>query len=351
MSGPQKVIVVGTSAGGLSALCWLLDGLPADIPATVLVVMHVGPFESALPQLLSPHTSLPIRHALDFDKLEQGHILVAPPDSHMRVENSQVRLFGGPKENFSRPAIDPLFRSAAMAYREHTIGVVLNGDLDDGAVGLVAIKAYGGKTLVQDPSEASAPSMPMSALQQVDVDFCLPVSQLSQKLVELAREPSTTYLDVPPSWIGVEEQLLEQAPIGLALLDEFAERSEFVCPECHGGLWEMKGSGPLHFRCHTGHAYSATLLATLQNQMTEEAAWAAIRALTEKAMLHQRLADISKKNGNAKANIEYEQMASQAYEHAEALKNMISRIANTTVDPTLSAPPYDGAVTTAATKG
>lgn len=295
MTEPVKVIVVGASAGGLSALRWLLGGLPADIPAVVLVVMHVGPFESALPQLLSSHTPLPIRHAQDLDKLEQGQILVAPPDVHMRVENGQVRLIGGPKENFARPAIDPLFRSAAMAYREHAIGVVLTGGLDDGAVGLVAIKAYGGKTLVQDPSEASAPSMPMSALQQVDVDFCLPVSQLSQKLAKLAREPSTASLDVPPSWIGVEEQLLEQAPRGLALLDEFGERSEFVCPECQGGLWEMKGSRPVHFRCHTGHAYSATLLATLQNQMAEEAVWAAIRALTEKAMLHQRLANTSKK--------------------------------------------------------
>lgn len=186
---PRDLVVVGASAGAVPVLLELATRLPADFPAAVLVVLHVGAHRSVLPDLLKGRGALPARHAVDGQALQPGTIAIAPPDQHMLVEAGRIRLQHGPKENHARPAIDPLFRSAARAQGRRVIGVLLSGCLDDGTAGLRAIKDGGGVAVVQDPADAEHPEMPRSALAHVDVDCCVPGAQLADTLVRLVAPP------------------------------------------------------------------------------------------------------------------------------------------------------------------
>lgn len=193
---PPYAIVVGASAGGVSALVDLAATLPADLPAVVGVVLHVGSQHSILPELLSAHGPLRAVHPRHGERLVPGRIFVAPPDHHMLFTPDGVQLTRGPRENHSRPAIDPLFRSAALHWRDRAIGVVLTGDLDDGTAGLAAIKDCGGTAIVQDPATAFEPSMPASALAHVAVDGCLPLAAIGPALAQL---------------VGLQARVAEQA--------------------------------------------------------------------------------------------------------------------------------------------
>jgi two-component system chemotaxis response regulator CheB len=200
MTLPCPLIVIGTSRGGLQALRRILAALPEHFAATVLVAMHVAAHDSHLPELLGNCCPLPVRHAVDGEPLSTGEVLIAPPDKHLVVDKHHARLVCGSKEHASRPAIDPLFRSAAINHRTQVIGVILTGDLDDGTVGLQAVKACGGVALVQDPAEAVAPGMPSSALRHVSIDGCLPLAELGARLVALVEHaPSERALDGEPA--------------------------------------------------------------------------------------------------------------------------------------------------------
>jgi two-component system chemotaxis response regulator CheB len=218
----MKLIVIGTSTGGLGTLKHLTTGLPADFPAAVMIVMHIGAYGSLLPELLETSSSLPVRHAKDKESIRPGVVLVAPPDRHLHVEHGTIKLTYGPKENYSRPTIDPLFRPAAMVFRQNTIGVLLTGTPDDGTVGLQAIKAYGGTTIVQDPLEAKAPCMPLSALQYAKVNFCLPITEILAKLIDLASQPESKAPTDVPEWISMESHLSEE--VGATTIDTLHRR-------------------------------------------------------------------------------------------------------------------------------
>jgi len=321
----QAIIVIGASTGGLEAFKRLFAELPASLPAAVLVVMHIGSQESILPQILSRYTTLPVRHGTDGEAIETGTVLIAPSDRHLLVEPGRIRLSRGPKENFSRPAIDPLFRSAAVAYRSRVVGVLLSGKLDDGTVGLQAIKAYGGITMVQDPEEAEMPSMPLSAMTHVDIDYCLRLDAMPGMLFNLAdktvlKEASAAASEV----IQMENQFDLTGIQKMEELDRIGMRSALTCPECHGNLWEIKGGLPQRFRCHTGHAYTALALATAQNQATEEAIWGAVRALHEKQSLMQRFAERARNDNRMESANEYDAAADQAAQHSELLRKLVS---------------------------
>jgi two-component system chemotaxis response regulator CheB len=249
----RSLIVIGASRGGLDVLKAVLSALPADFSAPVLVAMHVGAYQSRLPELLAAVCSLKVLHASDAEVIKPGTVLVAPPDRHMLVDGNKIRLVMGAKENYSRPAIDPLFRSAAISQRERVIGVILTGDLDDGTVGLQAIKACGGIALVQDPSEAEAPSMPSSAITYVEVDACLPRLEIAERLMSLAQEQRSVAGCGPTKTMILENKIsLGSRLNAIRSLDQVAPRSVMTCPECQGVLWEMD-SAPLRYRCHTGH--------------------------------------------------------------------------------------------------
>lgn len=325
----SKVVLIGTSAGGLNALRRLLGRLPPDFPAAVLVVMHIGSHYSVLPKILGRDVGMPVRHAEDNESVVPGAILIAPPDHHMLVEDGLIRLSRGAKENFARPAIDPLFRCAAVYYRENAIGVILTGMLDDGTIGLQAIKAYGGVALVQDPNEADEPEMPRSALQYVQVDDCMPLDGLAQRLIELTALENTAQRPEPKAtadWDKTEVQsrfaLTERTDIDD--LGRIATPAGIACPECHGGLWQIDGASPLQFRCHTGHSYTEQTLLNGEDSAIEDAVWAAVRALHEKQILLKRLAASANQPGREQAAEEHEASARAAASYAETLRSVLT---------------------------
>ncbi len=324
----HDIIVVGASAGGVEALMKLVAGLPVDLRAAVLVVLHI-PSEatSLLPQILARSGNLPAVHALDGMRLEPGHIYVAPPDHHLLVERGFVRVVRGPRENRHRPAVDPLFRSAAIAYGPRVVGVVLSGTLDDGTAGLHAIKLRGGVAVVQDPDDALFGDMPRNALEYVNVDFCLPVQAIPTVLTQLAE----AVVDEKGDAVAEATQPDMQYEADIAGLDREALTDEdkpgtpsvYACPECHGTLWEIHEGNVLRFRCRVGHAFTAQSLLAEHNDSLERALWAALRALEENAALTRRLAGRAVERGLDAARSRFEQRAEEAETHAEAIRSAI----------------------------
>ncbi|RZI78137.1 MAG: chemotaxis protein CheB [Variovorax sp.] len=293
----NRLVVVGASVGGVAALTALAAALPADFAAPLMVVLHTGSHPSLLPELLAERGRLPAAHAVDGERLEPGRIYVAPPDQHMLVQDGHVRLTRGPKEHHTRPSLDPLFLSAALRHGPAVIGAVLSGTLEDGTAGLQAIKACGGVAVVQDPDEAQAPGMPLSALRYVQVDHKLRLEGLAKMLTTLARIPPLPLPTVQPAGLIHEEKLADGEGDFVQHLQAIGRPAPFVCPDCKGGLWQLDGTAPIRYRCHTGHAFT---LKTLQQAMTEtldQALWTAVRALQEQTVLLGMLSMIQRQEG------------------------------------------------------
>jgi two-component system chemotaxis response regulator CheB len=330
----SKIVLIGGSAGAIKALKVILPMLPQDFPAAVLIVQHVGSQKSILPEILGRCSAMPVRHATDGEPIVPGRVLVAPPDEHLTVVASEgkayVRLVHGPKENHCRPAVDPLFRSGASAFMENTIGVVLSGYLDDGTVGLQAIKACGGVVIVQDPIEAEARDMPASALEHVDVDRVLCVSDIGPALVQLTaanmQRAGSRPRELPsgvPYWVAIENRMAGRES-DMDDLEQIGLPSSLTCPECAGALWEIGHKAPIRYRCHTGHAFTAKVLETLQRDAVEEAIWGAIRALHEQERLFGKLAAKERQSVQEKQAAEYEAKAMQAKTHSQTLRDVIA---------------------------
>jgi len=323
----RDVIVVGASAGGVEALRELVRGLPEDLPASVIIVIHLPPASpSMLAGILSRAGRLPAEHARDGEPLRPGRIFVAPPDVHTILDGDTVRLARGPRENLHRPAIDPLFRSAAVGHGRRVIGVVLTGALDDGTAGLGAIKRMGGVAVVQDPADALYPSMPQSALRNVKVDHCLPLSEMPALLDRLTREAMTDS-PVPAAPIDMKMEVgMAQMDSSADELDQIAERSTFTCPECQGTLWEMRDKQALRYRCHVGHAYSGESLISQQSSNLEDALWAAVRAFEENAKLAQKMAERCSAQGHREVEERFTRRAETARGRADEIRHLLEKI-------------------------
>jgi two-component system chemotaxis response regulator CheB len=281
----NRIVVIGASAGGVKALRALVAGLPRDFPAALAIVLHTGPHRSLLPQILSDAGALPAVHARDGEPIEPARIYVAPPDHHLLVHGHALQLNRSAKEHHSRPAADPLFRSAALAYGPGAIGVVLSGRLDDGTAGLQAIKACRGIAVVQDPREAESPDMPASALRYVDVDHCVSLAALPRLLVELTARGAAVDAAPRPQRPAHEQAIILAEGNVMEHLAEIAVPSSFVCPDCHGGLWELRDAQPRRYRCHTGHAFTIRTLQETLATASDESLWSARRALQERLLL------------------------------------------------------------------
>jgi two-component system, chemotaxis family, protein-glutamate methylesterase/glutaminase len=288
----RDIIVMGASAGGLSAFNRIIKHLPEQLTAAVFIVWHLSPYStSILPEILNRAGKLKARHPADGESIEHGKIYVAPPDHHLLLELDRIRLTKGPKENRFRPAVDPLFRSAAYAYGSRVVGVILSGALDDGTAGLWAIKDRGGIAIVQDPAEAEQPSMPRSALANVQVDHRLPISEIPPLLVNLTEQ---TVIEESRATVSKELEIETKIALGADAADLDVKRlgqiSEFTCPDCHGSLIEINNDKLKRFRCHTGHSFSnGSLLAELTDSV-EQSLWTAIRAVEERIRLLKDLA-------------------------------------------------------------
>jgi two-component system chemotaxis response regulator CheB len=321
----KDIIVVGASLGGIEALKALVATLPADLKAAVFVVVHISRSSpGVLGSILQRAGRLSASNAEDGAPIKPGHLFVAPPDHHMLLDGEgHVRVTHGPKENLWRPAIDPLFRSAAKAFGPRVIGVILTGNLDDGASGLLTIKQMGGTAVVQHPDDAVAPSMPLNAMLRVAVDYCVPMEYLGALLVELTEETVDDIHRAPHS-DRVETEILiasGNAP-STGEVATMGEPSLFACPECHGVLSEIKEETHFRFRCHTGHAYAVdSLLAQLESD-TDESVWKAIRSIEERVMLLEKaLAELRFKDKACREN--YLQQASGLKRRAKALRDMV----------------------------
>ncbi len=321
----RDIIVVGASAGGVEALIGFARCLPRDLAAAVFVVLHLPSHaNSVLPQILDRAGLLPAARAVDGERIEHGRIYVAPPDFHLLVEPGRVRLSRGPRENHHRPAVDPLFRSAARFYGPRVVGVVLSGTLDDGASGTFAVKMRGGVAMVQDPDEALFSSMPESAARYTTVDWSLPVAEMGPVLARLAAEPVAE-----EGGMLVSRELEMEAKV--AAMDAGAihdnERpgtpSGFACPECSGALWELQDGDLVRCRCRTGHAFTANTLLADQSIALEDALWTALRALEEQAALAHRLADRSRDSGHLMMVRRFEEQERDATERAEVIRRLL----------------------------
>ena len=297
--------MIGGSAGSIEPLKVIVRGLPADFPGSIFIAVHVSPDSPGLlAKLLSD--GLKASNPLDQEDIQRGRIYVARPDHHLTIEDGKIRVLRGPRENRHRPAIDPLFRTAARAFGPRVVGVVLSGLLDDGAAGLYAVKQRGGITIVQDPDDAVRKDMPKRAIEYVTPDTILVAQDIAPTLVklvngqevELAMAKRNTVLRKSNGRNRIQQKLTS-GPLEKPDVNEetvYVEQGEgvpsvFACPECHGVLWEFKDGKMTRFRCRVGHSYGTESLNKELSIASETALWAAVRALEEKAALQRRLAE------------------------------------------------------------
>ncbi len=273
-SALHDIIVVGASSGGVEALVTLAAGLPADLPAAIFVVLHIGNHSSVLPEILSKSGPLPAVHPQHGAPIVNGKIYVAPPDRHLLIEPGHMLLSSGPKENRSRPAVNPLFRSAAATYGSRVTGVILTGAFDDGTAGLAEIKRRGGIAIVQDPKTARDPSMPKSAVLHVDVDHIVPLAQIPGLLSTLAGTPRLAGQS--------EDSLMREEPLEKHF-------SGLTCPECRGPLTEERQGRIVEYRCRVGHAYGPLALVEEHREALERTLWSTLVALEEAADIAERM--------------------------------------------------------------
>lgn len=315
-----RMIVVGTSAGGLDALTRLIAPLPKNFPAPVFVVQHMAADTSGevLVQTLNKHGRLECKHPKDGEKFQPGRVYVAPPDHHMLIAKGNIIISKGARENRSRPAIDPLFRSAAVAYGARVVGVLLTGYLDDGTSGLLAIKRCGGMCVVQKPTDATYPDMPQNALNNLTPDYCLPVGVIGELLAQIVLKPVPKSPPVPED-IASEAIIAERVVSDVTAVEDLGEQVPFNCPDCNGVLWKMKKGKLLRYRCHTGHAFTAAVLLAEQTKKLEETLWVALRMFEERKNL---LKTMAKPNGGV-SNRSLGERAKESQVHIERIRSIL----------------------------
>jgi two-component system, chemotaxis family, protein-glutamate methylesterase/glutaminase len=283
----RDIVVIGGSAGAIDVVGQILERLPDDLPAAVFVVIHVGPESPGfLVDILSRRSRLPVHFAMDHEPIELGKVYVATAGHHLLVKPGEVRVIFGPKENNFRPAIDPLFRSAANIYDGRVVGVLLSGALDDGTHGILQIHRAGGMTVVQSPDDAEHRAMPESAIRRVKIDFVRPASEIGPLIADLVSRD----VDVSPT-LGDDEVDVSEGLISALRLPNVRKPSPFICPDCNGALWEVNDGDVTNFRCHVGHGFGVDTLLSLQATKIEQALWSAVRGFEERAALQKRTAN------------------------------------------------------------
>lgn len=301
------VVAIGASHGGVEALRRLIAGLPHDFEPPLLVVQHVGASRSILPSLLNDIDDVRASHAVDGEPIRPHHVYVAPPDHHILVNDGHLSLSRGPRENWARPAIDPLFRTVAHAFGPEAIGVILTGNLNDGTAGLYEIKRRGGLAIVQDPDDAESPSMPQSALANVAVDYRLPLADIPALLAQLTSKS--------------EKKRKGPAGVPVMLNPEmnFTPPVAQTCPECGGAMREEQLGSITRFRCHIGHVMTAEVLAAAKLEMLENDISTCVMAAHERAELCREIARKHESKGDEATARKWLAAAEQATERTRIL--------------------------------
>ncbi len=323
----RDIIVIGASAGGVEAVGAVVSRLPADLDASVLVVVHIPPYAtSTLPSILDRCGPLKAVHPRDGEALQPGRIYVAPPDKHLLVEVGRVVVRRGPKENRFRPSIDALFRSAAYVYGSRVIGVVLSGVLDDGTSGLWSIKRLGGVAMVQTPEDAQHPEMPRSVLEHVECDYAGTAAELGARLGELvghavASSPPIEHGELRR--LGLEVEIATRDGAFDKGIMEWGDMATFTCPECHGALVKLQEGTMTRYRCHTGHAFTPSALLAGITESVEQTLWHAMRGLEEQTLLLEHLARHFEDAGNPRSAELFRDKARKSREQAQIVHDSL----------------------------
>jgi len=320
----RDIIVIGASAGGVEAVSRLAAGLPADLPAAVFVVVHFPETStSVLPQILSRSGPLPAHHAEDDEPILPGRIYVAEPGAHLMLNHGRVRCIRGPRENRHRPAIDPLFRTAARAYGPRVAGVILSGTLDDGTAGLREVKRNGGLAVVQSPASALYTGMIESALAHVEVDHVAPLAELPGLLAGIAAPSGRHEVPAMQDTDRIDPSAADNDPLARDSVGADAPPSAFTCPDCHGTLFEVHEGGLKRFRCRVGHGFTPDILLSVQGEALEAALWTALRSLEEHAALARRLAANAASRDHRRSASTFTEQAIDAEHHADVIRQVL----------------------------
>lgn len=314
----QDIVAIGGSAGSHAPLKQILGAIPADFPGSIFITTHVPANSAYLPEVLARASALRTIAATDGQPIEPGSVYVAVPNHHLLIVNGTIRLGDGPRENMVRPAIDALFRSAALSYGPRAVGVVLSGMLNDGASGLSAIKTCGGTAIVQHPLDAIADEMPLAALESVNADEVAPAEDLARLLGEVARRDAGKPVNCPDS-VALEVEIAAGARLGAEVLRQIAEPSALSCPDCQGVLSEMKDHQPLRYRCQIGHAMTAQILDGRRVEV-DDALRIAMRVMEERVTLVTRMAKDARDTGRTAVAELYESRATEFQRYARVLR-------------------------------
>lgn len=321
----KRIVVIGASAGGLQVVTKLVSSFPTNFETAVFIVLHLSKNSvgEVIVQHLQRHTKMVCSMPKNGDKVKTGHVYIAPPDHHMLLTNDgTIGINNGPNENRWRPSIDVLFRSAAVHYTSGVIGIVLSGLLDDGTSGSWAIKQSGGVCIVQEPTEAEFSDMPANVLNNVDVDFQVPIADMAYILADLLSKPASESVEAPEE-VRMEAEMTEKLSNDIDTLEKIADHSRFICPDCGGGLWKIKKDGVHRYRCHTGHVYTEKVLLQNQNEQIEESIWVSVRLLEERRNLLLTIAAHDTEMGNSRSSAEYHLRAEQMGTHIDNLKSIL----------------------------
>ena len=329
----RDIIVIGGSAGALEPLKVIVSQLPADLPAAVMVVIHMSQTAgSLLPQILARVSNLPVIAAEDGMPMTLGRVHVARPGHHLLLERGIVRVTSGPKENGHRPSVDTLFRTAAVTYGPRVIGVVLSGALDDGAYGTSLIREMKGEVVVQQPDDALVPNMPYSAIAASAPDYIVDASEIASLLASLVKHGSTEspahgdFHNLHHSALGDVFRRPDVSLVGTKALKEpilNGPPSAFSCPECGGALWEVEDNNVVRYRCHVGHGYTFDTLTFHHDRRLEAALWHALRALEEQAAMRRKMAARATAGHMSEISMRFSDQATTAETHAEVLREVL----------------------------
>jgi two-component system, chemotaxis family, protein-glutamate methylesterase/glutaminase len=325
---PKFMVVVGTSAGGIRALEELVMQLTPEMDAAFFVVLHLSRkgVGDVLFQRLRQHCTLDCKVATNDEPIKRGAVYLAPPDNHLLVDKGKVLIGHGAPENRWRPSINNLFRSAAANYNSRVIGIILTGLLDDGTAGMSTIRRSGGITIVQNPNEADYPDMPLSVLENMDVDYVESLSKMGELLSEIITATNPEPVEVPRDVI-METVIDKRISTRVDDLSQF-QKSDFNCPDCGGGLWITQKEHPTHFRCHVGHSFTERELADRLAEVMEGTFWTALRLMEEKRALLMRLANRDRERGYSSTAHLHAEKAKDLERHIENLKQILFATSN-----------------------
>jgi two-component system chemotaxis response regulator CheB len=321
---PKFIVVVGASAGGLHSVIELCAQLTEEMDIAVFVVLHVPHISDneILTYRIQKNTPFICKTVTDGEPVQRGYIYLAEPDKHLLLKDGIIMLGHGTPENRWRPSIDVLFRSAAVAYKSRTIGIILSGMMQDGVAGMIAIKESGGTCVVQRPEEAEYPDMPRAVINNVDVDYTLSLTAMGAFIQEKSRNGYLDKKDIP-SHIIKEAEIAERVALGIENVDPLGERSPYSCPDCGGALWEVMGENLVRYRCHTGHVYNQDELFIRQTEALENTLWIAMRMLEERRDLLRKMIQEEISKGWVRSAEYKHQRLDELNVHIERLKALL----------------------------